>query len=167
MDRDPEILLAGGRLDDLAPPLVPAKLAAAHPEYVTRVAEEYRDVLADVGARRYVTAYKLLDKWPEALWSGLGQDFALLSGFLDYKAEFYTDAVDTLKPLADDAAFVARRPEVLYYLGRAHYASAAYGKAVDALERFVRSQRVLDRPVLPASDPAAATVGRTPEPSPL
>jgi spermidine synthase len=164
MDRDPEIPLAGGHLEDLAPPVVPAKLAAAHPEYVTRVTDEYRDVLANVGARRYATSYKILDKWPEALWSGLGEDFALLSGFLDYKAEFYTDAVDTLKPLAEDAAFVARRPEVLYYLGRSHYASAAYGKAVDALERFVRSQHVLDRPLLPASDPAAATAGRTPAP---
>ncbi len=155
MDRDPEIPL--GPSEPLAPPVVGAKLAAAHPEYVTRVADEYRDVIADVGARRYVTAYKLLDAWPEALWTGLGQDFALVSGFLDYKAEFYSDAVDTLKPLADDATFVARRPEVLYYLGRAHYASASYGKAVDALERFVRSQRVLGRPVLPASDPASAT----------
>ncbi|HSZ83525.1 MAG TPA: fused MFS/spermidine synthase [Polyangia bacterium] len=155
MDRDPEIPLAPS--EPLAPPVVTQKLAAAHPDYVTRVADEYRDVIAEVGARRYVTAYKILDAWPEALWTGLGQDFALVSGFLDYKAEFYTDAVDTLKPLADDATYVARRPEVLYYLGRAHYASASYGKAVDALERFVRSQRVLGRPVLPASDPASAT----------
>jgi hypothetical protein len=156
MDRDPEIALAPG--DALAPPVVPPKLAAAHPDYVTRVADEYRDVLADVGARRYATAYKILDKWPEPLWAGLGQDFALLSGFLDYKAEFYSDAVDTLKPLAEDATYVARRPEVLYYLGRAHYASAAYGKAVDALGRFIRSQRVLGRPLLPASDPASAAL---------
>ena len=42
--------------------------------------------------------------------------------------------------LADDATFVARRPEVLYYLGRAHYASASYGKAVDALERSGASE---------------------------
>jgi spermidine synthase len=165
MDRDPEIPLAPA--EPLAPPVVPPKLAEAHPEYVTRVADEYRDVLADVGARRYATAYKLLDKWPEPLWTGLGQDFALLSGFLDYKAEFYSDAVDTLKPLADDAAYVARRPEVLYYLGRAHYASAAYGKAVEALERFVRSQRVLGRPLLPASDPASASTVEAPPPSPL
>jgi spermidine synthase len=165
MDRDPEIPLAPG--DALAPPVVPPKLAAAHPEYVTRVADEYRDVLADFGARRYATAYKILDKWPEPLWAGLGQDFALLSGFLDYKAEFYSDAVDTLKALADDAAYVARRPEVLYYLGRAHYASAAYGKAVDALERFVRSQRVLGRPVLPASDPASGENPGAPAPAPL
>jgi spermidine synthase len=151
MDRDPEIPLSPG--ETLVPPLVPAKLAVAHPEYVVRVADEYREVVAEVRDRRYATAYKLLDKWPEPLWTGLGQDFALLSGFLDYKAEFYADAVDELKPLADDAAYAARRPEVLYYLGRAHYANAAYSKAVDALERFVRSQRVLDRPLLPASDP--------------
>jgi hypothetical protein len=165
MDRDPEIPLAPG--ETLAPPVVPAKLAATHPEYVGRVADEYRDVLADVGARRYATAYKILDKWPEPLWTGLGQDFALLSGFLDYKAEFYTDAVDTLKPLADDAAYVARRPEVLYYLGRAHYASAAYGKAVDALDRFVRSQRILGRGVLPASDPSSGAAPGAPAPAPL
>jgi spermidine synthase len=160
MDRDPEIPLAP--VEPLAPPVVPPKLAAAHPEFVGLVADQYRDVLADVAARRFANAYKILDQWPEALWTGLGQDFALVSGFLDYKAEFYSDAVDTLKPLADDAAYVARRPEVLYYLGRAHYASAAYGKAIEALERFVRSQRVLDRPVLPASDPAAAPTAKAP-----
>ena len=105
------------------------------------MADEYPSVVAAVGDARYATAYKILDKWPESLWTGLGKDFALLSGFLDYKAEYYGDAVDELKPLADDAAYVARRPELLYYLGRAHYASASYTKAVDALERYVRSQR--------------------------
>ena len=106
----------------------------------------------------------MLNKWPEPLWTGLGKDFALLSGFLDYKAEFYNDAVDDLKPLSEDAAFVARRPEMLYYLGRAYYANASYVKAIDALERYVRSQAILDRPLLPASagdsaeaaEPAAA-----------
>jgi predicted membrane-bound spermidine synthase len=149
LDRDPEIPLAPDQ--ELVPPVVPAKIAAAHPEYVERVASEYRQVLAQFGDRRYATAYKILDKWPEALWTGLGQDFALLSGFLDYKAEFYSDAIDELKVLADDAAYVARRPEALYYLGRAYYANANYTKAVDALERFVRSQSILGRPVLPAA----------------
>ena len=78
MDRDPEIPLAPG--DALAPPVVPAKLAAAHPEYVTRVADEYRDALAEVGARRYATAYKMLDKWPEPLWTGLGQELRAALG---------------------------------------------------------------------------------------
>jgi len=149
LDRDPEIPLAPG--EELAAPVVPAKLAAQHPEYVDLVATQYRDVVAEYRARRYATAYKILDKWPEALWTGLGKDFALLSGFLDYKAEIYADAVDELKVLADDASYVARRPETLYYLGRAHYANAAYTKAVDALERFMKSQAILGRPLLPAS----------------
>ena len=106
-------------------------------------------MLAHYRARRYATGYKVLEKWPEDLWAGLGKDFALLSGFLDYKAEFYSDAIDALKPLAEDAAYVARRPELLYYLGRSYYANAMYTKAVDALERFVRSQTVLGRSVLP------------------
>ena len=103
-------------------------------------------------ARRYATAYKILEKWPEELWTGLGPGLLLLSGFLDYKAEFYSDAVDELKTLADDATYVARRPELLYYLGRSHYANAAYTKAVDALERYIRSQTVLGRELLPVSE---------------
>ncbi len=39
---------------------------------------------------------------------------------------------------------------MLYYLGRAYYANASYVKAIDALERYVRSQTVLGRPLLPA-----------------
>ena len=150
LDRDPEIPLAPG--EELAPPVVPDKIAAAHPDDAARVKEEYPDVIAAYRARRYATGYKVLDKWPEEIWTGLGQDFALLSGFLDYKTEFYSDAIDELKVLADDAAYTARRPELLYYLGRSYYANAMYVKAVDALERYVRSQTVLGRPLLPESE---------------
>ncbi|HVR63250.1 MAG TPA: hypothetical protein VMU50_15210, partial [Polyangia bacterium] len=153
LDRDPEIPLAPG--DTLQPPVVPPALRGAEPALAARVAAEYGDVVAAVGARRYATAYKILEKWPDpppgAGPAPLGADFALLSGFLDYKAEFYADAVEELKPLGDNAAFVARRPEVLYYLGRSYYANASYGKAQDALERYVRSQGLLGRPLLPAS----------------
>ena len=148
LDRDPEIPLAPG--EELAPPVVPAKLAAAHRDYVTLVNDQYRDVIAEYRARRYATGYKILEKWPEEIWTGLGQDFSLLTGFLDYKAEFYGDAIEELKALADDATFAARRPECLYYLGRAYYANAMYSKAIDALERYVRSQTILGRPLLPA-----------------
>ena len=72
--------------------------------------EQYPEVLAHYHARRYVTGYKVLEAWPEDLWAGLGKDFSLLTGFLDYKAEIYADAIDELKALADDAAYVARRP---------------------------------------------------------
>jgi uncharacterized protein HemY len=115
-----------------------------------RVVDEYPDVLAAVNARRFATAYKILEKWPESLWTGLGQDFSLLEGFLDYKAEQYVDAVEELKPLAANTAYAARRPELFYYLGRSHYANASYTKAVAALEKFIEGQRALGRPVLPA-----------------
>ncbi len=95
LDRDPEIPLASG--DGLALPVVPEKLAAAQPALVDRVASEYPQILASTAARRYATAYDILNKWPEALWNGLGKDFTLLSGFLEYKAEFYNDAVDDLR----------------------------------------------------------------------
>jgi len=149
LDRDPEIPLApdGG----LAAPVVPAGRPAKD---VALVAEQYPDVLAAVEARRYATAYKILDKWPESLWTGLGADFSLLEGFLDYKAEQYVDAVEELKPLSENASYAARRPEVFYYLGRAHYANASYTKAVVALERFVALQSALGRPILPASSSA-------------
>jgi tetratricopeptide (TPR) repeat protein len=155
LDRDPEVPLAPG--EELTPPVVPAKLAAAHPGYVAQRKEEYPVVLAAYRARRYATGYKILEKWPEEIWTGLGQDFSLLVGFLDYKAEFYGDAIDELKALSDDAAFAARRPEALYYLGRAYYANAMYTKAIDALERYVRSQTVLGRDLLPAAAAAKAS----------
>jgi len=165
LDRDPEIPL--GPDGGLEPPRATASAGspagpataipavAAHPpvtaEDAQRATDEYPDVLAAVTARRYATAYKILEKWPESLWTGLGQDFSLLEGFLDYKAEQYVDAVEELKPLSEDVAFARRRPEVFYYLGRSHYANASYTKAVVALEKFIAGQRALGRPLLPAS----------------
>jgi spermidine synthase len=140
-----------GKIGNVGPP---GKDGAGPPvteEDARRAAEEYPDVLAAVNARRYATAYKILEKWPESLWTGLGQDFSLLEGFLDYKAEQYSDAVAELKPLSEDKAYAARRPEVFYYLGRSLYANASYTKAVTALERFIEGQRALARPLLPAS----------------
>jgi len=148
LDRDPEIPLAPG--EDLQLPVVPGYLADTHPDLVKKVKEEYPEVLAHYNSHRYVTGYKVLEAWPEDLWAGLGKDFSLLTGFLDYKAEIYADAIDELKALAEDATYVARRPEVLYYLGRSYYAAAQFTKAVDALERYVRSQTVLGRDILPA-----------------
>ena len=146
LDRDPEIALApdGG----LTPPIVPERLVAQHGQ---RVADEYPDVAAAVEAHRYATAYKILEKWPEPLWTGLGLDFSLLEGFLDYKAEQYVDAVEELKVLAENPAFSAKRPEVFYYMGRAHYANASYNKAILSLEKFIAGQTALERPLLPAS----------------
>jgi len=146
LDRDPEIPLAAG--EDLAPPVAGPKTPAKDAALMT---EQYPDVKAAFEAQRYATAYKILEKWPESLWTGLGSDFSLLEGFLDYKAEEYVDAVEELKTLAADASYAARRPEVFYYLGRAHYANASYTKAVAALEKFIEGQRALGRPLLPTS----------------
>jgi spermidine synthase len=146
-DRDPEIPLApdGG----LAPPVLPQGLI---PAVATRVREEYVDVSAQVEKQKYASAFKIVEDWPEETWGGkLGKDFALLTGFLDYKAEFYGDAIDELKQLADDAEFVRRRPELLYYLGRSYFANANCAKAVAALERYIPAQQALGRPLLPLS----------------
>jgi spermidine synthase len=146
-DRDPEIPLAPE--DGLSPPVLPPGLA---PDVATRVREEYADVSAQVEKNKYASAFKIVEDWPEETWGAkLGKDFALLTGFLDYKAEFYGDAVDELKPLADDAALVKRRPELLYYLGRSYFANANCAKAVAALERYILAQQALGRAVLPAS----------------
>ena len=148
-DRDPEIPLApaGG----LTPPVIPGATASP-PTWPTAWREEYLDIAAQVKANMYASAYKILEDWPERRWGGaLGKDFSMLSGFLDYKAEFYGDAVDELKPLADDAEFVERRPELLYYLGRAYFANASCAKAVKSLEEFIELQSALGRPVLPES----------------
>ena len=107
LDRDPEIPLAPG--EELDPPAVPAYLASTPPG-AGRQGEGASTPRCwpDYHARRYVTGYKVMETWPEDLWAGLGKDFALLTGFLDYKAEIYADAIDELKALADDAGL--RRP---------------------------------------------------------
>ncbi len=146
-DRDPEIPLAPD--EGLAPPVIPPGLA---PDIATRVREEYVDVTAQVDKNKYASAFKIVEDWPEQTWGAkLGKDFSLLTGFLDYKAEFYGDAIDELKPLADDAEFAKRRPELLYYLGRSYFANANCAKAVAALERYILAQEALGRPVLPGS----------------
>jgi uncharacterized protein HemY len=145
-DRDPEIPLAPE--DGLANPVPPANLA---PDVAARVHDEYGQITALVAKNKYASAFKIVEDWPEQTWGGkLGKDFSLLTGFLDYKAEFYGDAIDELKPLADDAEYVKKRPELLYYLGRAYFANASCAKAVVALERFVVAQQALGRPLLPA-----------------
>jgi spermidine synthase len=146
-DRDPEITL--GPDGGLAPPVVPPDLS---PTIASRVRDEYKEIVAHLEKQKYASAFKIIEDWPEETWgTRLGKDFSLLTGFLDYKAEFYGDAIDELKPLADDAEFVRRRPELLYYLGRSYYANANCTKAVAALERYIVAQQALQRPLLPVS----------------
>jgi spermidine synthase len=145
-DRDPEIPLAPE--GDLAAPVAPPH---ASPALVDQITRQYAEAVALVAAYKYASAFKVLEQWPDSVWGKLGPDLALLWGFLDYKTEFYADAIDELEPLAGDESYVARRPATLYYLGRAYFASGNHGRAVTALERYLRAQRALGRPLLPAS----------------
>ena len=54
-----------------------------------------------------------------------------------YKADLDDEAVDRLKPLADDAAYAERRPSVLYYLARAEYGNGLFEAAVRNMERYL------------------------------
>ncbi len=157
--RDPEIPLAPE--GDLTPPTPPPDTKA---ELRERIAREYGEVVALLKAHRPAQAFKVVEAWPAELAGNLGPDFALLSGFLDYKSQFFADAVDELTALAADPAFVARRPATLYYLGRSHFAVSAYAKAIPALEEFVRRERAAGRPLLPAS--ASGSMARWPSPGP-
>ncbi|HEY0705160.1 MAG TPA: fused MFS/spermidine synthase [Polyangia bacterium] len=143
-DRDPELPLTPE--GDLNPPILPRDVS---PEVGERIAREYTEIEALMTGRKFASAYKVLAAWPERLWGRLGQDFSLVSGFLHYKAEFYGDAIDDLRPLADDAGYASRRPAVLYYLGRAYFANANYGKAGAALEKYL----ALVPPAKPAPRP--------------
>jgi spermidine synthase len=152
-DRDPEIALAPD--GDLQPPVLPPGLSPALGE---RIAREYTEIEALLNLHKYATAFKVVEKWPEKTWGKLGRDFSLVSGFLDYKTEFYGDAIDELKVLADDNAYVTRRPALLYYLGRSYFANANYAKAVATLERYIEAQTALGRALLPSA-PAAGVAG--------
>ncbi len=142
--RDPEIPLAPA--GDLVPPIPPADTP---PELGARLAREYAEVEALVAARKYASAYKVIEAWPDDLFGRLGPDFALMSGFLHYKAGFFGDAIDELRPLAEDATVAARRPALLYYLGRSHFSNANYRKAIEALERYIDLQSRAGQPLLP------------------
>ena len=150
---DPEIPLAPD--GDLQPPIMPAGVSSAEGE---RVAREYREVQALMERKMFASAYKAMEKWPAALWKTPNQDFALLAGFLHYKTEFYEDAVGLLKPLAQDEAYLRRRPEVLYYLARARFARADHRHAVEAFEKFIGLQTALHRPTLPQLAPAGSAL---------
>jgi hypothetical protein len=81
-----------------------------------------------------------MHSWPERYFDEGGADLELLLGYLLYKVERHDDAADRLKPLADDAAYAARRPAVLYYLARAEYGNGMFEPAVRNMERYLQAQ---------------------------
>jgi spermidine synthase len=113
-------------IDALDPPSLPDGAAA-----------DYLKVERFFRGRAWAHALMAMRKWPEKWIDEGGQDLNLTLGYLLYKADLDDDAVDRLKPLADDAKYVARRPAVLYYLARAEYGNGMFPAAVRNMERYI------------------------------
>lgn len=130
------------------------------PKLPERALPDYLAVERGVRARAWAHALMAMKKWPEKWIDEGGSDLELLLGYLLYKAELEDDAVDRLKPLMDDAAYVARRPSVLYYLARAEYGNGMFEAAVRNMDRYLdataKAKTAATTPAVPAAPPARA-----------
>jgi spermidine synthase len=120
--------------DPLDPPRVPKGVG---PSESDRIARDYLQIERGVRARAWAHALMAIRQWPERYVDEGGPDLELLVGYLLYKVELDDDAVDRLKPLADDPAYVARRPALLYYLARAEYGDGLFEAAVRNMDRYL------------------------------
>ncbi len=107
------------------------------PKLPEKVLPDYLNVERAVRARAWAHALMYMKKWPETYIEEGGHDLELLVGYLMYKADLDDVACDRVKPLADDAAFAARRPSVLYYLARAEYGNGLFEAAVRNMDRYL------------------------------
>ena len=131
--------------------LEPARAGkSAQPGDADRVKRDYDELARRTRAGAYAHGLLMLKDWSDAMVVEAGPDFALLVGVLLYKSTLYTEAVDRLKPLLSDDAYVARRPALLYYLARAEYGDAIYDAAVRNMERFLTSKRTAPAAAMPA-----------------
>jgi hypothetical protein len=122
-------------VDALDPPVLGP---SAKPGDAERLARDHLELARRARAGAYAHALVVLQKWPEHLLVEAGPDLSLLVGVLLYKAELYGEAIDRLRPLIDDEAYVAHRPAVLYYLARAEYGDAIYDAAARNMERYLK-----------------------------
>jgi spermidine synthase len=154
---DREVPLAAGDdatgLSALDPPKLPDGALA-----------DYLNVERAVRAKAWAHALVAMRRWPERYVDEGGNDLALLLGYLLYKAELDDDAVDRLKPLADDKAYVARRPAVLYYLARAEYGNGMFDAAVRNMQRYLDATAESGRPASAAALSAPRAPRSTPAP---
>jgi spermidine synthase len=127
-----------GGLGGLEPPRVPGGLSPAD---AARVARDYLDVERAVRARAWAHALVALRNWPGRWIDEGGPDLELLVGYLLYKADMPDEAADRLRPLVDDAAWLAKRPAALYYLARAEYGAAMFEPAVRNMERYLATEK--------------------------
>ncbi|MGH8917590.1 MAG: hypothetical protein ACRD0H_04495, partial [Actinomycetes bacterium] len=118
----------------LQPPIIPAGVGDAEP---ARIARDYLEVERAVRKKKWASALMALRRWPERYIDEGGPDLELLVGYLLYKADLASDAVDRLKPLMDDKGFVEKRPSLLYYLARAEYGAGIFEAAVRNMDRWL------------------------------
>ena len=118
--------------------LEPARVGpSAKPGDAQRIKHDAEELSRRARTGAYAHGLLLLKDWSESMVAEAGPDFSLLVGVLLYKSSLYTEAVDRLKPLLADDAYVRRRPALLYYLARAEYGDAIYDAAVRNMERYL------------------------------
>ena len=143
-------------LAGLDPPILPSD---------PRAAQDYLVVQKAVRLRAWAHALMAMRKWPENWIDQGGKDLELLLGYLLYKADLDDEAVDRLKPLADDHEYAARRPAVLYYLARAEYGNGLFEASVRNMVRYLdATDAKASKSASPNPAPAAAAPASTPAP---
>jgi len=138
-----ELLATDPKLpDDLDPPRFPGSLSAKEQE---KLARQYMQVEKLMRTGQYEEAQKLLDDWPSEIADQSGADLALLYGTIAWHADAYSDALEALRPLEKDPAYLLRRPEALHVIGRLYYSVEEYGKAVGLLKRYLSVRPIATR----------------------
>ncbi len=175
----PEVPLTEGGgpsgIGDLAPLRLPADLPLKDRD---RIEKQFADLLTALADRRWAHALAAMRTWSGKWVDGMGPDFHLLLGYLLYQAELPDQAVDRLRPLLEDDAFVRRRPALLYYLARAEYEDGQPRAGFAHIERYLTVAPASANPALracpahgrgctaraPAASPANPVAGMPPAP---
>ncbi len=146
----------------LIPPKIPPKIAGKQisAETLNRMAQEYFIIEQRIKEKMYRSALDLIESWPEEVCEQAGTDFNLLWGFVVYKCGDFHTAVNILEPLLEDKAFVARRPALLYYLGRTFYGNADFQKSIQTFEKWISRMTAAHRPIAPQTAPITPGEGQ-------
>ncbi len=135
------------------PPATPAKVRAT-------IQRDYAKVLDELRTGGCERAIETIESWPDETREALSADFHLLWGYLVYRCKQYRTAVNILLPLSQKPAFVARRPAILYYLGKTMWGDADFARAVSTFERWIALRRETQSPV--TTRPVARPYGASP-----
>ncbi|MFH0899114.1 MAG: fused MFS/spermidine synthase [Pseudomonadota bacterium] len=98
--------------------------------------QRVRKAIAHINAGRFEDAWEELTALPKTAGNAKGQDIKLLYGYALYKTLRFGGAETELTALAEDPAFLARRPEVSYYLGRTKYGMGEFKEGTALLAKF-------------------------------